>query len=244
MVLDKPSWQHGRALEYGGLAEDAMTSMSALEIAWNAELIEEEAATAVPRGSASSATRASPAAATASTFGSAGAGTSATPAVATGLSLGSAAASSATPAAASAPTPAAATAPTEKGPPRNHPDHHPYRKKITIVSLGLENFEDGDRSAEVSRAFQKYATYKGEVRTDRLRPETSGADWTALNKSLRTNYPGLMKRFPEEVDVLYLDCRWLKNPERNKALRGHAGWHPQGGIRGKLDEDDAKDRQA
>ena len=112
------------------------------------------------------------------------------------------------------------------------------------MSLGLENFEDGDRSAEVSRAFQKYATYKGEVRTDRLRPETSGADWTALNKSLRTNYPGLMKLFPEEVDVLYLDCRWLKNPERNKALRGHAGWHPQGGIRGKLDEDDAKGRQA
>ena len=33
MVLDKPSWQHGRALEYGGLQEDAMTSMSAREIA-------------------------------------------------------------------------------------------------------------------------------------------------------------------------------------------------------------------
>ena len=33
MVLDKPSWQHGRALEYGGLQEDAMTCMSAREIA-------------------------------------------------------------------------------------------------------------------------------------------------------------------------------------------------------------------
>ena len=50
MVLDKPSWQHGRAWR---MTENAMTSMSAREIAWNEGLIEDGTATAVPRGSAS-----------------------------------------------------------------------------------------------------------------------------------------------------------------------------------------------
>ena len=56
MVSDKPSWQKGWELEYGSLQPDGRRYLTEQEIVWNEELIEEEAATAGPRGSASAAT--------------------------------------------------------------------------------------------------------------------------------------------------------------------------------------------
>ena len=56
MVFDKPSWQKGWELEYDSLQPDARRYLTEQEIVWNEELIEEEAATAGPRGSASAAT--------------------------------------------------------------------------------------------------------------------------------------------------------------------------------------------
>ena len=117
-VTDRPSSQSGRELEYGSLGANARRSLTAQEIAWNNELIRAEAATAVPRGSASAASRARPAAATAPALGSESVGTQATPAASTALALGSESVGTpATPASATAPTLGSAGAETPATPP-------------------------------------------------------------------------------------------------------------------------------
>ena len=71
MVTDMPSWQNGRELQYGSLQGDARRWLKEAEIAWNDELISEEAAAS--SSAAATASGATQAAATASTLGEAGA---------------------------------------------------------------------------------------------------------------------------------------------------------------------------
>ena len=109
---------------------------------------------------------------------------------------------------------------------------HVLDKKVTIVTLGLGNFEIGDKSHRKCFAVRNWcrthSVGQGSsqyVDSSRFAPMEDDGHAKMMVKSLRANYPDILEGLADHEIVLD-DCRALSDAAESKDLRVHIGIHP------------------
>jgi len=94
---------------------------------------------------------------------------------------------------------------------------------ITIATLGLENFEKGDKASRQSRLVHNWIKHNGHRSSHWFDLKLKGHK-DMLLESFRKNYD-FTAGF-QDNDIIFVDTRPFHDAADNKELRGHLGCHP------------------